>query len=303
MKKTILCVDDSATMQKVAEITFRASEYDLVGARSGDEALAAAKKTKPTLVLLDSGMPDTSGYDLCRQLRDDADLADVPIVLMCGVSQPYDDGRGSDAGAVGHVKKPWDTEALLKEVESFIAGGAKAGAGKAADAPKAAASAPRPSTPSIPSIPAAADGPPRSPTLMGMPSLQMPPGGGRSAAPGVTPITPPSQARKSTDSPAPRAGSVAPTSRAASEGAAGAGANRAPMIQNRPSKPIRLVLASQAEQLAIATGRGAGLDGAQAEALAGISRDVLERIVWEVVPELAEAIIRENLDTLAGKAR
>ena len=70
MSKIVLCVDDSVTMQQVADITFRGTEFTYVGARSYDEGLEKAKGQKPTLVLADSHMPGgKSGYDLCLALK------------------------------------------------------------------------------------------------------------------------------------------------------------------------------------------------------------------------------------------
>src|SRR5690606_18079260 len=116
MSKTILCADDSATMQKVAEITFAATEYKYVGARSADEALKLAKSDKPALILADAVMPGKTGYDLCKAVKSDPDLAGIPVLLMCGNSQAYDAARGEQVGADGHVTKPWDTQVMLDKV-------------------------------------------------------------------------------------------------------------------------------------------------------------------------------------------
>lgn len=301
MSKTILCADDSVTMQKVAEITFEASEYDYAGARSADDALAQAKKQKPALILADAVMPGKTGYDLCRDIKADPALAGVPVIVMCGNSQAYDEAKGSEVGADGHVSKPWDTQKMLDQIGEFLE---KAASGVAAPAGASATPAAK-AVPDIPSKPAAKQPPseaPRSSTLMGMPSLQMPPGGGKQT-PGVTPIQPPSQAKAEAAKPAAKAKPAAAARPEKATTPAPVAAERAPMIKGQPSKPIRLVLASQVEQAAVRSAEGQGLDPAQAQALTDVSREVLERVVWEVVPELAEAIIRENLETLAAKAR
>lgn len=297
MSKTILCADDSATMQTVAEITFRSSDFSYAGARSADEALAQAKKAKPALVLVDAVLPGKTGYDLCRDIKSDPSLADVPVVLLCGNSQPYDEAKGRAAGCDGHVTKPWDTQKMLDQIAELMErtakdGVAKPGAAAAGpSAPGKPVATPPPPSPAnkIPNIPVKASPgePPRSATLMGMPSVQMPPA---KATPGVTPIQPPS--KQATNNSVPK---VAPK--------AAASAERAPLIRNQPTKPIRLVLASQAHEAAVAAAQGQGLDPEQAASVAELSREILERVVWEVVPDLAEAIIRENLDTLAAKAR
>ena len=97
MSKTILCADDSVTMQKVAEITFSSTEYKYVGAKSADDALKVAKSERPALILADAVMPGKTGYDLCKAIKSDSDLAGVPVLIMCGNSQAYDSARGSSA--------------------------------------------------------------------------------------------------------------------------------------------------------------------------------------------------------------
>ena len=322
MSKTILCADDSATMQKVAEITFGGSDYKYVGARSADEALKVAKNEHPVLILADAIMPGKTGYDLCKAVKSDPDLASIPVLLMCGNSQAYDNARGEQCGADGHVVKPWDTQVLLDKVGETLSriaaeGVAKLGAGAvaAAAAAPAAAAAARPAAaakpaaqpaaaakvnvPSVPPAgnsgkapvpprPAAAPEPPRSATIMGMPTFTMPPGaGGKDMPPGVTPMSSSPQAAAPSSSTGP---------------AAGAGAGRAPMIKGQPRRGLRLV---PINEVAAQVASEAGLDpsGPEMQALLKLSREVVERIVWEVVPDLAEAIIKQNLDKLTARAR
>lgn len=165
MSNIILCADDSKTMQTVAEITFRVSDYQYVGATSADEALDKARAQKPALILADAAMPRKDGYELCRAIKDDPALADVPVIVMCGNSSSYDPARGSEVGADGHLNKPWDTQSLLDKVAELLQGAAK---GARPAAKPAAAQASRPAVVTQPPIlPATA--PPRTPTMIGMP--------------------------------------------------------------------------------------------------------------------------------------
>src|SRR5436190_2222370 len=101
MSKVILCADGSVTMQTVAEITFRATEYSYLGARTTDEAIEKIKAQRPVLVLADAVMPGKTGYDLCHALKADPATAEIPVVILCGNSAPYDGARGATAGADG----------------------------------------------------------------------------------------------------------------------------------------------------------------------------------------------------------
>lgn len=310
MSKIVLCVDDSATMQMVADITFRGTDFQYVGARSVDEALQKAKAGKPAVVLADSQMPGKTGYDLCQELK--ASMPDVPVVILVGNGAPYDAAKGTQVGADANLPKPWDTQTMLEKVTEIVAKGATAKPGQAAAAPAAAKPA---AAAAAPAAAAAANQPPRSATIMGMPTIKMPAG----VAPTVTPpapaktqamavppvaanlaasagLRPPAQPAAAASS-APAASSAAPV-------IAGVGMNRSPMVAGNPTKRSKLVdamLAKMGQRLAEATGLAEG--SPELTALVKLSTEVVERVVWEVVPDLAEQIIRENLEALAAARR
>jgi CheY-like chemotaxis protein len=132
-----LCVDDSVTMQQVADITFRGTEFTYVGARSFDEGLEKAKGQKPVLVLADSHMPGgKSGYDLCLALKSDGATAGIPVAILIGNAAPFDASRGAQVGADANLPKPWDTQTMLEKVTEIVA---KAASGVAKPGQAAAA--------------------------------------------------------------------------------------------------------------------------------------------------------------------
>ncbi len=320
MSKIVLCVDDSATMQQVADITFRGTEFTYVGARSYDEALDKAKGQKPAVVLADSVMTGKTGYDLCLALKSDAAFASVPVVILVGNGAPYDSAKGVQVGADANLPKPWDTQTMLEKVTEIVtkaaSGVAKPGQGAAVQpaasaAPVAAAAA------AAKNVPAAAAGaqPPRSATIMGMPTIKMPAGTAPAVAPGpskttvmaVPPVSPDGSVGRAPapSQPAMRAPAAATPSPAAAASAPAPsfnptlGANRASMVSGNPTKRSALVEATL-NKMAARLAEASGLQPGSPELLALIklSAEVVERVVWEVVPELAEAIIRENLTDL-----
>ncbi|HWN69448.1 MAG TPA: response regulator, partial [Haliangium sp.] len=178
MSNIILCADDSKIIQTVAEITFRVSDYQYVGALSADEALDKARAQRPALILADVAMPDTDGYELCRAIKSDPALADVPVLMMCGNSSAYDAAKGSEVRADGHLNKPWDTQVLLDKVAEILqsAGGARAAAPRGAAKPAAQPTRPAvvPQPPILPAtapVQAAAGSPGRTATMIGMPQI------------------------------------------------------------------------------------------------------------------------------------
>lgn len=328
MSKIVLCVDDSATMQQVADITFRGTEFTYVGARSYDEGLDKARSQRPTVVLADSYMPGhgKSGYDLCLALKSDGGTANIPVVILVGNAAPYDNVRGIQVGADANLPKPWDTQTMLEKITEIVgkaaSGVARPGQASVAVAPPAVAvaAAPAAAAKSVPAPAAAAAAasaamPPRSATIMGMPTIKMPAGGTGGTQPptpaaatptktsvmAVPPIAPVGNSAPGTV-PSIRSPAPPPPAQAATGMAPSSAMNRAPMISGTPTRRSQLVertLAKMAARLAEAS----GLDPGSPELLAllKLSTEVIERIVWEVVPDLAEQIIRENLHDLTAR--
>jgi len=330
--KIVLCVDDSATMQQVADITFRGTEFTYVGARSYDEGLEKAKGQKPAVVLADSQMPGQgkSGYDLCMALKSDPALSSIPVVILVGNGAPFDTSRGVQVGADANLPKPWDTQTMLEKVTEVVtraaSGVAKPGQASAANAAAASSAAPQlvpaAANKSAPTSAAAAAMPPRSATIMGMPTIKMPAGAPAPATASAAPA-PSTPATKTTvmavppispsgNMVAPAAPAAAPALRspappppaqaAAQPSIASIGVGRNPMVSGTPTKRSQLVertLQKMAARLAEASGLEPG--SPELVALLKLSTEVVERIVWEVVPELAEQIIRENLHDLTAR--
>ena len=356
MSKIVLCVDDSATMQQVADITFRGTEFTYVGARSYVEGLDKAKTQRPVVVLADSVMPGKNGYDLCLALKSDGATADVPVVILIGNGAPFDAARGTQVGADANLPKPWDTQTMLDKVIEVVtkaasgvarpgAGAPAAAAAPAAPAAAAPAAASKPNPAAAATSAAAASMAPRSATIMGMPTVKTPAGTAPTVPVAATPpaappapappapvaapptpskhvvaATPPPTAPAPTATvPGTSAGlrapaatparghdgvtpAHAPPAAAAAPAVSIAAAQRPPMISGIPTKRSALVeraLAKMAARLA----ETAGLEPGSPELLAllKLSTEVVERIVWEVVPDLAEQIIRENLQELAAR--
>jgi CheY-like chemotaxis protein len=317
VSKIVLCVDDSATMQQVADITFRGTEFTYVGARTYDEGLDKARNQKPAIVLADSYMPGRSGYDLCLALKSEPMTSNIPVVILVGNAAPYDNLRGVQVGADANLPKPWDTQTMLEKVTEIVGKAASGVArpGQAAIVPvqPAAVAAPVPASKSAPAAAASAAMPPRSATIMGMPTIKMPAGNAPPTQPPATQPTkttvmavpPISPAGNSGPGTAPSIRSPAPPPPAQAQAAMAPSSgliNRAPMVSGTPMRRSQLVertLAKMAARLAEASGLEPG--SPELLALLKLSTEVVERIVWEVVPDLAEHIIRENLHDLTAR--
>jgi DNA-binding response OmpR family regulator len=118
MPKTILLADDSVTIRKVVELTFSESEYRVESVGSGQEALERLETLDPDLVLADVVMPEPGGYDLCRRVKKSD--RPVPVLLLAGTFEPFDEEQARQCGADGHLVKPFESGSLLERVEALL---------------------------------------------------------------------------------------------------------------------------------------------------------------------------------------
>lgn len=123
MSQTVLVADDSQTIRKIVEMALKASGWSVVGVGSAQEALSAAQHA-PSVILLDYYMPDGSGYDVCRSLKQDAATSGIPVVMLGGTYKQFDENLARQAGADQILMKPFKTDALINALESAAANGA-----------------------------------------------------------------------------------------------------------------------------------------------------------------------------------
>jgi putative two-component system response regulator len=117
--QTILIVDDEPANLSIMESILAAS-YKLVFARSGRETLAAVVKHRPALVLLDIGLPDINGYDLCRQIRQIDTSLDIQVIFVTGYSDTVHEAAGFDAGGVDYIVKPVFPQLVRARVSAHL---------------------------------------------------------------------------------------------------------------------------------------------------------------------------------------
>lgn len=116
----ILIVDDSpSTLQLLSEV-FKKEGYSTRAALSGRLALQSLRTTIPDLVLLDITMPDISGYDICKAMKADEILKDVPVIFISGHSRNTDVVRGFSVGGVDFVVKPFEITEVVARVKTHL---------------------------------------------------------------------------------------------------------------------------------------------------------------------------------------
>ena len=118
--RTIMVVDDSATVRKLISSKLEKSGHEVLCAVDGVEALEKIKGIVPDLILLDINMPRMDGYQVCKLIRTNEETKDVPIVMISGNDGFFDKVRGRMSGTTGYITKPFGPETLMKIIESYI---------------------------------------------------------------------------------------------------------------------------------------------------------------------------------------
>src|SRR3954471_3291367 len=136
----LLVIDDSATIRKLVEISFRGTGWALDFAGSGAEGLARAAQGGPTMILLDYVLPDMKAAEVCKRLSADERCARIPVVLMSAKTELAREDLSRMGRVVSFVAKPFTPQELLARVNE-AAEAAAAPAGPVVAAPAATAPA------------------------------------------------------------------------------------------------------------------------------------------------------------------
>ena len=116
----ILAVDDVPANLEIVRMRLEAHGYEVVTAVDGEEALARAREIDPDLVLLDIMMPKLDGISALKQLKQDAALRFVPVILLTAKADTADVVAGLEAGGDDYLTKPFDQAALIARVRSML---------------------------------------------------------------------------------------------------------------------------------------------------------------------------------------
>jgi CheY-like chemotaxis protein len=174
MAHTILVADDSKTIRKIVEMALKASPFQLIEAASARATMEAVQRG-PDVILLDYYMPDGSGYDVCRAIKQNAATRHIPVVMMGGTYRNFDENMARQAGANAVITKPFKVDDLLGALKTAMSGATQAPAPRAAT-PSSPAPPPNPfsANPAARgnlSSPGGLSSPPPRPNESGVPGL------------------------------------------------------------------------------------------------------------------------------------
>ena len=118
--ETILLVDDNPTNLQVLLQTLDGQGYNMLVAKSGETALDIARKTHPSVILLDIMMPGIDGFETCRRLKADATTRDAAVIFLSALDETADKVRGLELGAVDYITKPIQGDEVIARVNTHL---------------------------------------------------------------------------------------------------------------------------------------------------------------------------------------
>lgn len=117
----VLIIDDVPANLKVL-LASLSDEYDIIMATSGEQGLKLAASTKPDVIMLDISMPGMDGHEVCRQLKSNKELRDIPVVFSTALADPANEAKGLLLGAADFINKPFRIEVVKLRLRNIIDG-------------------------------------------------------------------------------------------------------------------------------------------------------------------------------------
>jgi twitching motility two-component system response regulator PilH len=115
-----MIVEDSQTDMRIAQNVCSDNGFRTVTVTEGDKVLSTAIDKKPDLILLDVILPNKNGFQVCRQLKTNAETREIKIVIVSSKDQPSDKFWGMKQGADDYITKPYEDDELLAAIEKNI---------------------------------------------------------------------------------------------------------------------------------------------------------------------------------------
>ena len=120
-KRKLLLADDSITIQKVVNLTFADEGIEVISVGDGDSAMRKFDEFMPDLVMADVNMPGLSGYEVCRIIKRTEETQNIPVILLVGSFEPFDEAEAKDAGADDFLTKPFQSiRQLVNKVTDLL---------------------------------------------------------------------------------------------------------------------------------------------------------------------------------------
>ncbi|MBI5633397.1 MAG: response regulator [Nitrospirae bacterium] len=116
----VIVIDDEPFILMMIEDKLKKAKIDVTTLRESRNALAVIRQHKPELIILDWMMPELSGIDLCKMIKADPELKDIPIFMLTAKGQDSDEQQGIQCGVSRYITKPFSPRSLLEMVQETI---------------------------------------------------------------------------------------------------------------------------------------------------------------------------------------
>jgi len=120
MTKRILVVEDQPDNRQIIRDMLAATDYEIIEAEDGEQALAAIAKQRPDLILMDIQLPIMDGYTATRRIKADPALRSIPIIAVTSYALSGEDKKAREAGCDDYIPKPYSPRELLAKVRQYL---------------------------------------------------------------------------------------------------------------------------------------------------------------------------------------
>lgn len=120
MAKSILVVEDNELNMKLFHDLLEAQGYDVLQSKDGMEALKLARTHKPNLILMDIQLPEVSGLEVTKWLKEDEELRSIPVIAVTAFAMKGDEEKIRDGGCEAYISKPISVANFLETVEKYL---------------------------------------------------------------------------------------------------------------------------------------------------------------------------------------
>ncbi len=117
----IVIAEDEPDIRELIAFTLRFAGHDVITGQNGLEGYELTKREHPDLVMFDVRMPKMTGYDACKKIKEDPDIADTPVIFLSAKGQENEIEAGLSAGAEEYLLKPFAPDQLTERVKSVLA--------------------------------------------------------------------------------------------------------------------------------------------------------------------------------------
>jgi DNA-binding response OmpR family regulator len=117
----IVIAEDEPDIRELIAFTLRFAGHEVIAGANGEEGYELTKKERPDLSMFDVRMPKMTGYDACRKIKADPDIAHIPVIFLSAKGQENEIGQGMEAGAEEYLLKPFAPDQLAERIKTILA--------------------------------------------------------------------------------------------------------------------------------------------------------------------------------------